>query len=150
MESSFISFSEEIRKDTGEAIFDIQKASNLVCPYQNLSKPIKTYQNLSEPIKTVSDGVEEIRVKDKTGIYRVFYLARFKDKVLIFHAFIKKTKRRLNKKSKLEKKIKGCLPIPPCIRTTEALLRISCVVKLRPLTFRISRSDVVHFDIGID
>lgn len=40
---------------------------------------------------SVGIGVSEIRVKDSSGIYRVFYYTKIKDKILIFHSFTKKT-----------------------------------------------------------
>ena len=42
---------------------------------------------------SVGRGVEEIRVKDVDGIYRVIYTARFDDAVYVLHAFQKKTSR---------------------------------------------------------
>ena len=36
-------------------------------------------------------GVEELRIKDRSGAYRVFYLIKLETAVLIFHAFQKKT-----------------------------------------------------------
>ena len=41
----------------------------------------------------VGKGVEEIRIRDESGAYRVFYLARIKGSVIIFHAFKKKAQR---------------------------------------------------------
>jgi phage-related protein len=38
-------------------------------------------------------GVEELRIKDRSGAYRVFYYTRLADSVLIFHAFSKKTQK---------------------------------------------------------
>ena len=48
---------------------------------------------LSRPMSSVGMGVEELRVKDRSGIYRAFYFARVADRVVIFHAFIKKTQK---------------------------------------------------------
>lgn len=42
---------------------------------------------------TVARGVEELRIKDHSGAYRVFYYTRLADSVLIFHAFHKKTRK---------------------------------------------------------
>jgi phage-related protein len=42
---------------------------------------------------SVAPGVEELRIKDRTGAYRVFYLARLANEVLVFHAFTKKTEK---------------------------------------------------------
>ncbi len=44
-------------------------------------------------MKDISKGVEEIRIKDTSGTYRVFYFTRLQDTILIFHAFKKKTQK---------------------------------------------------------
>ena len=38
-------------------------------------------------------GVEELRIKDANGAFRVFYFTKLVDRVLIFHAFQKKTRK---------------------------------------------------------
>ena len=76
-----------VKKELGKAIRDLQKDEKLSMP-------------LSKPMKSVGKGVEELRVKDASGIYRAFYLARLKDRVVVFHAFMKKTQ-------KTRKKTKG-------------------------------------------
>jgi len=48
---------------------------------------------LSRPMPSVARGVEELRIKDQSGAYRVFYYTRLADSVLIFHAFRKKTRK---------------------------------------------------------
>jgi phage-related protein len=48
---------------------------------------------LSKSMPSVGKGVEELRVKDSSGAYRVFYYARLHDRVLVFHAFQKKTEK---------------------------------------------------------
>src|SRR5882762_10956871 len=73
------SFPDDVRRELGKAIFDLQKG-------QKISMP------LSRPMPSVAAGVEELRVKDRTGAYRVFYYLRLADSVLIFHAFAKKTR----------------------------------------------------------
>lgn len=40
---------------------------------------------------TIGKGVEEIRVRDDSGAYRVIYTARLADAVYVLHAFQKKT-----------------------------------------------------------
>ena len=57
------SFPEGVRQELGKAIFDLQKGEKLSMP-------------LSRPMPSVAEGVEELRVKDRTGAYRVFYLAK--------------------------------------------------------------------------
>jgi phage-related protein len=44
-----------------------------------------------KPMPEVGKGVEEIRIRDESGIYRVMYTARVADAVYILHAFQKKT-----------------------------------------------------------
>ena len=44
-----------------------------------------------KPMPAIGKGVEEIRVSDSSGAYRVIYLARHADAVYVLHAFQKKT-----------------------------------------------------------
>ncbi len=44
-----------------------------------------------KPIKTVGAGVREIRIREASGAFRVIYLATLPDRVLVLHAFQKKT-----------------------------------------------------------
>ena len=73
-------FPEDVRREFGKVIFDLQKGENLSMP-------------LSRPMPSVAPGAEELRVKDRSGAYRVFYYTRLADSVLIFHAFVKKTQK---------------------------------------------------------
>ena len=43
------------------------------------------------PMPTIGKGVEEIRVRDDNGTFRVIYTARLADAVYVLHAFQKKT-----------------------------------------------------------
>jgi phage-related protein len=71
-------FPEDVRREIGKAIFDLQKGQKLLMP-------------LSRSMPSVAPGVEELRIKDRAGAYRIFYFARLADAILIFHAFVKKT-----------------------------------------------------------
>ena len=42
---------------------------------------------------TVASGVEELRMRDRTGIYRTFYFTKSLRGILLFHAFVKKTQK---------------------------------------------------------
>ncbi|MDE0118563.1 MAG: type II toxin-antitoxin system RelE/ParE family toxin [Bdellovibrionales bacterium] len=84
-------FPVNVRKVIGQAILALQKGERLSMP-------------LSRPVKSVGSGVEEIRSKDSSGIYRTFYLARMKDRIIVFHAFIKKTQKTPKKEIKTAKK----------------------------------------------
>jgi phage-related protein len=44
-----------------------------------------------KPMSSIGKGVEEIRVWDDAGTYRVIYTARLADAVYVLHAFQKKT-----------------------------------------------------------
>jgi phage-related protein len=73
-------FPEDVRREFGKIIFDLQKGEKLTMP-------------LSRPMASVAFGVEELRIKDRSGAYRVFYYTKVADSVLIFHAFSKKTQK---------------------------------------------------------
>ena len=44
-----------------------------------------------KPMPAIGKGVEEIRILDDSGTYRVIYTARLRDAVYVLHAFQKKT-----------------------------------------------------------
>lgn len=44
-----------------------------------------------KPMPLIGRGVEEIRVRDESGAYRVIYTSRLADAVYVLHAFVKKT-----------------------------------------------------------
>ena len=67
-------FPNEVRRELGKAIFDLQKGNKLGMP-------------LSRTMPSIAVGVEELRIKDRSGAFRVFYLAPLADEVLVFHAF---------------------------------------------------------------
>jgi phage-related protein len=72
------SFPEEVRKAFGKAIHELQKGIKLEFP-------------LSRPMPSVEKGVEELRIKDRAGAYRVFCFSRSTRGLFVFHAFVKKT-----------------------------------------------------------
>ena len=85
-------FPECVRKDLGYLIHRLQMGDALTSPY-------------SKPMKGVEIGVSELRVKDDSGAYRVFYYLKTNHGILIFHAFVKKTQKpqrgRLNEERKI-------------------------------------------------
>jgi phage-related protein len=72
------SFPEDVRRELGKAIFDLQKGETLSMP-------------VSQPMPSVAPGVPELRIRDRGGIYGTFYYARLSRGVLVVHAFVKKT-----------------------------------------------------------
>src|SRR5207247_2298986 len=73
-------FPVEIRRELGKAIYDVQKGEKLKMP-------------LTRSMPSIASGVEELRLKERSGIYRALFYARLPDRVLVFHAFKKKTQR---------------------------------------------------------
>jgi phage-related protein len=45
-----------------------------------------------KPMPSIGKGVEEIRLQDETGAYRVIYTARLVDAVYVLHVFQKKAR----------------------------------------------------------
>jgi phage-related protein len=74
------SFPTDVRRELGKAIFDLQLGAKLTMP-------------LSRPMPSVAAGVHELRIRDRAGIYRVFYYTKLADSIVIFHAFEKKTQK---------------------------------------------------------
>ncbi|HXC47187.1 MAG TPA: type II toxin-antitoxin system RelE/ParE family toxin [Candidatus Sulfotelmatobacter sp.] len=73
------SFPVEVRKELGKAVYDLQRGETLSMP-------------LSRPMTSIAPGAAELRIRDRFGIYRVFYYVKSARGVLIFHAFVKKTR----------------------------------------------------------
>lgn len=46
-----------------------------------------------KPMKTIGPGVNEIRIRDDDGVYRVVYIAKLEASVYVLHAFQKKTQK---------------------------------------------------------
>ena len=46
-----------------------------------------------KPMPLVGRGVQEIRVRDATGAFRVLYIAKFINAVYVLHCFMKKTQK---------------------------------------------------------
>jgi phage-related protein len=57
-----------------------------------------------KPMSVVGDGVQEIRIRDRTGIFRVIYLAKLADAVYVLHCFQKKTQQTSQKDIDLARK----------------------------------------------
>lgn len=70
-------FPEGVRHDVGYQIWRVQ-----------LGESADDFK----PMPTIGPGVEEIRVRDATGAYRVIYTARLADAVYVLHVFQKKTR----------------------------------------------------------
>ena len=71
-------FPEEVRREFGKAIFDLQKGEILSMP-------------LSRGMASLAPGAAELRIRDRSGSFRVLYYTRSARGILVFHAFVKKT-----------------------------------------------------------
>ena len=69
-------FPEEARQDAGFQLDKVQRGKQ---------------PDDFKPMPSIGKGVEEIRVWDDAGTFRVIYTARIADAVVVLHAFQKKT-----------------------------------------------------------
>ncbi len=76
----------------------IAELLDLVAHGEGLEMPV------SRPMPSIANGVHELRVKDASGQYRVFYYTKVRDEILVFHCFKKKTSATPKKELDLAKK----------------------------------------------
>lgn len=69
-------FPEDVRHDAGFQLDKVQRGER---------------PDDFKPMPVIGKGVEEIRVFEQSGSYRIIYLARRADAVYVLHAFQKKT-----------------------------------------------------------
>jgi phage-related protein len=70
-------FPEDARQDAGYQLDQVQRGKQ---------------PSDFKPMPSVGKGVEELRVWDDSGTYRVIYVARLREAVYVLHAFQKKTR----------------------------------------------------------
>ena len=73
-------FSKDVRFEIGKYLRQLQNGENLS-------------RTVSKQMSTIMSGAAEIRVKDRDGQYRVFYFHKLADRIIVFHAFVKKTQK---------------------------------------------------------
>jgi phage-related protein len=44
-------------------------------------------------MQSIGPGIRELRIRDRAGAFRVIYLAALPDRIVVLHAFQKKTQR---------------------------------------------------------
>lgn len=71
---------QETRKEIGSLLMILQGG-------QSLGEP------QSKPFRTLSANAFELRIKDKKGSHRIFYVMVTSDTIFIPHAFLKKTQK---------------------------------------------------------
>lgn len=70
------SFPEDARQDAGYQLDKVQRGE---------------HPDDFKPMPSIGKGVEEIRIWDDSGTFRIIYTARLADAVYVLHAFQKKT-----------------------------------------------------------
>lgn len=70
------SFPEDVRHDAGYQLDKVQRGER---------------PDDFKPMPSIGKGVEEIRIGDESGAFRVIYTARLDDAVYVLHAFRKKS-----------------------------------------------------------
>jgi len=71
-------FPEEARKEAGFQLDRVQRGEQ---------------PDDFKPFPTIGPGVEELRIRDESGAFRVIYTARFPEAVYAIHAFQKKARK---------------------------------------------------------
>jgi phage-related protein len=71
-------FPDEVRRELGKPIFDLQRGELLAMP-------------LSRAMTSIAPGAAELRIRDRSGSFRVLYCTRSARGILVFHAFLKKS-----------------------------------------------------------
>lgn len=70
------SFPEDARQDAGYQLDKVQRGE---------------HPDDFKPMPSIGKGVEEIRIWDDSGTFRIIYTARLADAIYVLHAFQKKT-----------------------------------------------------------
>lgn len=78
-----------VREFVNSLPFDIQK--QFYDAVTRLSDGEMLQMPLSRSLASIHRGLHELRLKDASGIYRVFYFIKVKDAIYLLHGFKKKT-----------------------------------------------------------
>lgn len=70
----------EVKNDLYDSLAMLQNGMLLTMP-------------LSRPLSNVHISLHELRLKDRTGIYRIIYFIKKSDAIYLLHAFKKKTQK---------------------------------------------------------
>ena len=88
----------EIEKLDIELKIQIAEALDFLAAGESIGMP------RSRPMPTVANGVHELRVKDESGQYRIFYYTKVKEALVVFHFFKKESQATPVKELELAKK----------------------------------------------
>lgn len=83
--------SESVRSNFLDALIVMESGKNLSLP-------------VSRPLFGISRGLHELRLKDRSGIYRIFYFIKRGEAIYFIHGFVKKTQELPQKELEIVKK----------------------------------------------
>ena len=96
-EKELRAFPEVVKEDLADALAMLDEGVNLSMP-------------LSRPMPSIGSGVHELRLKDRSGVYRVIYFIRKQSEIWLIHAFQKKSQQTPKENIELAKqRLKGVL-----------------------------------------
>jgi len=94
----------DIKKLNMDLKLRIAEALDLLAAGESIGLP------LSRPMSDIANGVHELRMKDESGQYRIFYYTKVADSLLVFHFFKKKSQKTPKKELELaEKRLRSLL-----------------------------------------
>lgn len=89
---------EDVRGDLADALALLEEGCLLSMP-------------LSRPMPSIGRGVHELRLRDRSGVYRVVYWIQMEQKIYLIHAFSKKSQKTPTRAIELcRKRIQEILP----------------------------------------
>lgn len=71
-------FPDEARHHAGQQLFDLQQGAE---------------PDDWKPMQSIGAGVNELRIRDRQGAFRVIYVAKFAEAVYVLHCFEKKSQK---------------------------------------------------------
>lgn len=77
-QKEILDWPDEVREDLADAIARLERGHVLSMP-------------LSRPMPSIGKGVHELRLKDRSGVYRVIYFLAGASHIWLLHAFKKTT-----------------------------------------------------------
>lgn len=79
--------------DSLSSLKDFPESARATAGFQLLQVQLGRDPDDWKPMATIGSGVREIRIRDSSGAFRVIYLAKLEDRILVLHAFQKKTQK---------------------------------------------------------
>lgn len=86
-----ISFHIKVLKEIETADFTVRH--QILELLGQLGNGVKLGMPVSRPMPSIFHGVHELRIRERSGQYRVFYYLKSEKMILVFHFFKKKTQK---------------------------------------------------------